>query len=107
MSIRRLKKGDDVMVRTGRDKGKRGTVIQVLEDDRVLVEGVNVVKRHTRGNPQQGTAGGIIEKELPIHISNVGIYNPTKGGPDRMGVKTLEDGRRVRLFKSTQEVVDV
>ena len=103
----RIRKGDDVMVRTGRNRGKRGTVLRVLPEDRVLVEGVNVVKRHTRGNPQRGTQGGIVQKELPVHISNVGIFNPATGKGDRIGYKWLDDGRKVRIFKSTGEVIDV
>ena len=105
--MQRIRKGDEVRVNTGKDRGKRGTVLRLLLDDRVLVEGVNLVKRHTRPNPQLGTTGGIIEKEMPIHISNVNVYNPATRGGDRIGVKRLEDGQRVRVFKSTGEVVDV
>jgi len=105
--MRKVKKGDDVMVMVGRDKGKRGTVVRVIDDERVVVEGVNLVKRHTKPNPQAGQPGGIIEKEASIHISNVAVYNPTAGRPDRVGVKTLEDGRKVRFFKSNGETVDV
>ena len=96
-----------MIVRTGRNRGKRGTVSQVLADERVLVEGINVVKRHTRGNPQRGTQGGIIQKEMPVHISNINIFNPAIGKGDRIGYKWLDDGRKVRIFKSTGEVVDV
>ena len=103
----RIRKGDDVMVRTGRNRGKRGTVLRVLPEDRVLVEGVNVVKRHTRGNPQRGTQGGIVQKELPVHISNISIFNPATGKGDRIGYKWLDDGRKVRIFRSTGEVIDV
>ena len=103
----RIRKGDDVVVRTGRNRGKRGTVLRVLADDRALVEGVNVVKRHTRGNPQRGTQGGIVQKELPVHISNISIFNPATGKGDRIGYKWLGDGRKVRVFKSTGEVIDV
>jgi large subunit ribosomal protein L24 len=105
--MRKVRKGDEVIINVGRDRGKRGTVLQVLPDDRVLVEGVNVVKRHTRGNPQRGIQGGILEKEVPLHISNVAVYNPATGKGDRIGIKYLEDGRKVRFFKSTGEVVDV
>ena len=108
MAIRRIRKGDDVVVLTGRNRGQRGTVLTVHPDrDKVVVEGVNVVKRHTKPNPQQGRAGGIIEKELPVHVSNVALFNPVTGKGDRVGVKTLEDGRKVRVFRSTGEVVDI
>lgn len=103
----RIRKGDDVVVRTGRNRGRRGTVLRVLADERALVEGVNVVKRHTRGNPQRGTQGGIIQKEMPVHISNISIFNPATGKGDRIGYKWLGDGRKVRVFKSTGEVIDV
>ncbi len=103
----RIRKGDDVIVRTGRNRGKRGTVLRVLADERALVEGVNVVKRHTRGNPQRGTQGGIIQKEMPVHISNINIFNPATGKGDRIGYKWLGDGRKVRVFRSTGEVIDV
>ena len=103
----RIRKGDNVVVRTGRNRGKQGTVMRVLRDSRVVVEGVNVVKRHTRPNPQRGTQGGIVQKEMPVHVSNVGIFNPATGKADRIGFKWLEDGRKVRIFRSTGEVVDV
>lgn len=103
----RVRKGDNVVVRTGRNRGKQGTVMRVLRDDRLVVEGVNVVKRHTRPNPQRGTQGGIVQKEMPVHVSNVGIFNPATGKADRIGFKWLEDGRKVRIFRSTGEVVDV
>lgn len=107
--MRKIRKGDEVIVRTGKGRleRQRGTVLQVLPNDRLLVEGVRVVKRHTRPNPQLGTGGGIIEKESPIHISNVALYNPAEKKGDRIGIKTLEDGKKVRFFKSTGEVVDV
>ena len=102
----RIRKGDRVVVVTGRNKGKTGEVLQVLRDtDRVLVQGVNMIKRHTA--PSQVSPGGIMEKEAPLHISNVCIYNPTTGSADRVGFKTLEDGRKVRYFKSNGEIVDV
>ena len=103
----RIRKGDDVVVRTGRNRGKRGTVLGVLAGERVLVEGVNVVKRHTRPNPQRGTQGGIVQKEMPVHISNVNIFNPATGKGDRIGYMRLNDDRKVRIFKSTGEVIDV
>ena len=105
--MKRLRRGDDVFVNTGKDQGKRGSVLRIEDDARVVVEGVNLVKRHTRPNPQRGTAGGIVEKEMSIDISNVNIYNPTTGKGDRIGFKLLDDGRKVRVFKSTGEVVDV
>ncbi len=105
--MRKLKQGDDVIVIAGKDKGKRGNVIRVLDNDRVVVENVNMVKRHTKPNPQRGVAGGIIEKEMPIHISNVALFNPQTKKADRVGIKRLEDGRKVRYFKSTNEVVDI
>ena len=105
--MRRLRRGDDVLVNTGKDQGRRGTILRIVDDDRVVVEGVNVVKRHTRPNPQRGTAGGIVEKEMSVDISNVNIYNAATGKGDRVGFKLLDDGRKVRVFKSTGEVVDV
>ena len=105
--MRKIRKGDDVMVTTGRDKGKRGTVLRVLDDDRLIVENVNIIKRHTKPNPQRGVAGGIIDKEAPIQASNVMLYNPQTKKGDRVGFRILEDGRKVRFFKSTHEVVDV
>lgn len=104
--MNKIKKGDDVYVLAGRDRGKRGAVMRVLDDERVIVEGVNMVKRHTKPNPQLGTPGGIIEKEAPLQISNVALYNPITQKPDRVGIRTLEDGRKVRFFKSNGEVVD-
>ncbi|WJW75037.1 50S ribosomal protein L24 [Thiohalobacter sp. IOR34] len=104
--MRRIKKGDDVIVITGRDKGKRGNVLRVLDDERLIVEGINLVKRHTKPNPARGVAGGIIEKEAAIHVSNVMLYNPQTNKGDRVGFRTLEDGRKVRYFKSNNEVLD-
>ncbi len=103
----KIRKGDKVVVTAGRDKGKLGAVVRVLENDRLLVENVNVVKRHTRPNPQRGVAGGIVDKESPIHISNVMLVNPTTGKGERIGYKTLEDGRKVRFFRKSGEVADV
>ncbi len=103
----KIRKGDDVVIRTGKDSGKRGTVLRVLpEVDKLVVENVNVVKKHTKPNPQAGISGGIVEKEMPIHVSNVMLYNPQSKKGDRVGFKILEDGRKVRVFKSTDEVVD-
>jgi len=106
--MNKIKKGDEVIVIAGKDKGKRGTVVRVLPvEDKVVVENINMVKRHTKGNPMQGTAGGIIEKEMPLEASNVAIWNPVSNKPDRVGFKFLEDGRKVRYFKSNDEVVDI
>jgi large subunit ribosomal protein L24 len=105
--MRKIKKGDDVVVRTGKDKGKRGTILRVVDDEHVLVENVNLVKKHQKGNPQRGVAGGIVDKEMPLHVSNIGLYNPQAGRADRVGIKILADGRKVRVFKSDGEVVDV
>ena len=101
----RIKKGDTVLVNTGREKGKQGAVLKVLrKDSRVLVQGVNMVKRHTR--PSQVSAGGVMEKEAPLHISNVAFVDPKEGGATRLGVKFLKDGRKVRVAKRSGEVVD-
>ena len=106
--MNRIKKGDEVIVIAGASKGRRGTVLQIDDtDDVVLIEGVNVVKKHTKPNPNAGIQGGIVEQERPIHVSNVLIFNPSTGKGDRIGVRTLEDGTRVRFFKSNNEVVDV
>jgi len=105
--MNKIRKGDKVIVRTGRDKGKQGTVLRVLENDRVLVENINVVKRHTKPNPGRNVTGGIIEKEAPIHVSNVMLFNATAGRGERTGVKVLEDGRKVRQFRRSGEVADV
>jgi large subunit ribosomal protein L24 len=105
--MRKIKVGDDVMVIAGKDKGKRGTVLRIIGSDHVVVENVNVAKKHQKPNPQRGMSGGIMDKEMPLHISNVGLYNSAKGGADRIGFKVLGDGRKVRVFKSDGEVVDV
>ncbi|MCC5812467.1 MAG: 50S ribosomal protein L24 [Ectothiorhodospiraceae bacterium] len=104
--MEKIKKGDDVIVIAGKDKGRRGTVLRVLRDkDRVVVEGVNMVKKHVRGNPQRGESGGIQEREAALHISNVALYNPKTEKADRVGVKNV-DGKNVRYFKSNNELVD-
>ncbi len=105
--MKRIKKGDEVIVLAGKDKGKHGSVLRVLPDDKVVVENVNVVKRHTKPNPNAGVAGGILDKEMPVHVSNVNLYNPVTKKAERVGFRVLEDGRKVRYFKSTGEVVDV
>ncbi len=103
--MRKIRKGDEVIVLTGKDRGKRGTVLRVLED-RVVVEGINRVKRAVKPNPLRGTTGGFMDKDMPIHVSNVALFNAAAGKGERVGIKTLEDGRKVRFFKSNGEVVD-
>ena len=105
--MRKIRKGDDVIVTTGRDKGKRGTVLKIVDAEHVLVEGTNRVKKHQRPIPMKGVTGGIVDKEMPLHISNVALFNPATKKGDRVGVRALEDGRRVRYFKSNGEVIDV
>ncbi len=105
--MQRIRKGDQVVVRSGRDKGRRGAVIQVLGDGRVVVESVNRVKKHQKPNPQANKPGGIIEKEMPLAACKVAIWNPTAKKGDRVGIKTLKDGKRVRYFKSNGEMLDV
>jgi large subunit ribosomal protein L24 len=104
--MQKIKKGDEVVVITGKDKGRRGSVLRVVDAEHVLVEGANKVKKHTRPNPLKGTAGGIIEKEMPLHVSNVAIFNPATQKADRVGFRMLEDKRKVRFFKSNGELVD-
>ncbi|MFM9972230.1 MAG: 50S ribosomal protein L24 [Burkholderiales bacterium] len=104
--MQKIRRGDDVMVLVGRDKGKRGTVLRRVDEEHVVVEGVNKVKKHQRPNPAKNQTGGIVEKEMPLHISNVAVFNPQTQKADRVGVKLLEDGRRVRVFKSNGEMVD-
>ena|SRR5687767_7339978 len=104
--MNKLRKGDEVVVITGRDKGKRGTILKLLDDQRVVVEGVNLVKKHQKPNPQRNVQGGIIDKEMSLHVSNVALWNPNAKKGDRVGVRALADGRRVRFFKSNKEVVD-
>ncbi|MGA9853630.1 MAG: 50S ribosomal protein L24 [Gammaproteobacteria bacterium] len=103
----KIKKGDEVVVTGGKNKGRRGAILKVLENDRVIVENLNMAKKHTRPNPNANVTGGIIEKEMPIHISKVMLFNPVTKKGDRAGYRTLEDGRKVRIFRSNKEVVDV
>jgi large subunit ribosomal protein L24 len=103
--MNKLRKGDQVIVTTGRDKGKRGTVTQRVDDERIVVEGVNMVKKHVKPNPLKGTTGGVIDKTMSIHQSNVAIFNPATGKGDRVGVKLLADGKKVRVFKSSGEEI--
>ena len=105
--MNKIRKGDDVIVLTGRDKGKRGKVVLRSDDSHVLVEGVNVVKKHTKPNPLKGTTGGIVQKSMPIHQSNVAIFNGATGKADRVGIKLLADGKRVRVYKSSGEEIKV
>ena len=104
--MRRIKKGDEVIVITGKDKGRRGTVSTVLADGRLIIDNVNVVKKHVKANPNAGVAGGIVDKEMPIHGSNVMLFNPATDKGERIGYKVLDDGRKVRYFKSNDEVID-
>jgi len=104
--MRRIKKEDDVVVVTGKDKDKNGRVLRVIDDKYVVVEGINVVKRHTKANPVRNVPGGIIDKEMPIHISNVALLNPATNKADKVGFKFLADGKKVRYFKSNGEVLD-
>jgi len=105
--MNRIRKGDQVIVINGKDKGRQGTVLNVSDNMMVLVESINMVKKHTKANPMQGAEGGIVEQEMPLHISNVMMFNPMTNKGDRVGFKTLEDNRKVRYFKSNGEVVDV
>lgn len=105
--MRKIRKGDEVIVLTGKDKGKLGSVLRILDENRVVVENINMVRKHQKPNPQRNLPGGIIDKEMPLHVSNLGLYNQERDGPDRVGFKRLEDGRKVRVFKSNGEVVDV
>ena len=105
--MKKIKKGDDVIAITGKDKGKRGTVLRVVDDSLLVVEGINKVKKHTKADPNKGTAGGIVEVAKPIQISNVAVYNSATKKADRVGIKTLEDKRKGRYFKSNGELVDI
>ena len=105
--MQRIKKGDEVVVISGRDKGKRGTVLHRVDAEHLVIEGVNRVKKHQRPNPMKGVTGGIVDKDLPIHISNIALFNPATKKADRAGIKLLSDGRKVRVFKANGEQVDV
>ena len=104
--MEKIRKGDEIVVITGKDKGKRGTVLRRVDDEHVLVEGVNSAKKHVKPNPVKGVAGGIVDKDMPIHISNVALFNPATKKADRVGFKALDDGRKVRVFKSNGELVN-
>jgi large subunit ribosomal protein L24 len=105
--MKKIKQGDEVAVLIGKDKGRRGTVLEVLDNNKVLVEGINVVKKHTKANPNAGVEGGIIDKTMPIDISNVMIWNPEKNRTDRVGFKIDKDGKKARIFRSTGAMVDL
>jgi len=105
--MNKIRKGDQVIVLTGRDKGKRGTVSLRVDDERVVVDGVNVVKKHVKPNPMKGTTGGVIDKTMPIHQSNVAIYNAATSKADRVGIKLLDNGDKVRIYKSSGEQIKV
>ncbi|MDP2881280.1 MAG: 50S ribosomal protein L24 [Azonexus sp.] len=104
--MEKIRKGDEVVVVTGKDKGRRGTVLRRVDDEHVLVEGVNRAKKHVKPNPVKGVAGGIVDKDMPIHISNVALFNPATKKADRVGFKALDDGRKVRVFKSNGDLVN-
>ena len=104
--MRKIKKGDNVVIITGKDKGKRGAVLRVIDDNHVLIEAANRVRKHQKPNPMKGATGGIVDKEMPIHVSNIAIFNPTTQKADRVGVKQLDDGRRVRIYRSNGEMLD-
>jgi large subunit ribosomal protein L24 len=104
--MEKIRKGDDVIVTTGKDKGKRGTVLRIVDARHLVVEGVNRVKKHQRPNPMKGLTGGIVDKDMPIDVSNVALYNPQTKKADRIGFKLMQDGRKVRVFKSNGEMVD-
>jgi large subunit ribosomal protein L24 len=104
--MRKIRKGDNVVVIAGRDKGKRGDVARIVDDSHVIVNGVNTVKRHTKPNPMKNQPGGIVTKEVPIHVSNVAIWNPVTQKPDRIGFRLMEDGRKLRFFKSNGEQIN-
>jgi large subunit ribosomal protein L24 len=103
--MNKIRKGDQVIVTTGRDKGKRGTVTQRVDEDRVVVEGVNIVKKHVKPNPLKGTTGGVVDKTMSIHQSNIAIYNPATSKADRVGIKLLADGKKVRVYKSSGDEI--
>ncbi len=104
--MRKIRKGDQVIAIAGKDKGQRGTVLRVTDESTVVVEGINRVRKHVKPNPVKGEQGGIQDREMPIHVSNVALFNPATQKADRVGIRVLEDGRRVRFYKSNGEVVD-
>ncbi len=104
--MRKIRKGDQVVIRSGKDRGKRGAVLRLVGDDRVVVEGANRARKHEKPNPMKGTTGGIVEKEMPIHVSNVMVFNPATQKGERVSIKTLDDGRKVRIFRTNGEMLD-
>ena len=105
--MKKLKKGDSIIVVSGKDKGKKGEILRVIEPDKLIISNVNLAKKHVKPNPNKNESGGIIEKEMPIHISNVMMFNPISKKGDRVGFKNLEDGKKVRVYKSNKEVIDI
>tara|TARA_B100000927_G_scaffold287027_1_gene279336 strand:- start:1051 stop:1368 length:318 start_codon:yes stop_codon:yes gene_type:complete len=105
--MRKLKKGDSVIVIAGKDKGKKGEILKVIDDNKLIVTNVNLAKKHTKPNPNKEETGGIIEREMPLNISNVMIFNPITKKADKVGCKTLENGKKVRIYKSNKEVIDI
>ena len=105
--MRKIRKGDDVIIIAGKDKGKRGSVLKVIDDQRIVVENCNMAKKHVKPNPNTGETGGIVEREMPMNVSNVALFNPATNKGDRVGFKILEDGRKVRYYKSNNEVIDL
>ena len=105
--MNKIKQGDEVIVITGKDRGRRGTVLQVFADERILVEGINIAKKHQKGNPNQGIEGGIVDKSMPIDVSNVQVFNPKAKKGDRVGIRVTNDGGKERYFKSTGDAVDI
>ncbi|MDA9093582.1 50S ribosomal protein L24 [Methylophilaceae bacterium] len=105
--MNKIRKGDKVILNTGKDKGKQGIVLNILKDNRVVVEGLNMVKKHTKPNPAKGDQGGLVSKEMPINISNIAIFNTKSNKTDKVNFKELKDGKKIRIYKSTQEAIDV
>ncbi len=105
--MNKIRKGDEIIVRTGKDKGRRGTVIRVLDDGRVVVEGINVAKKHVKANPNAGEPGGILDREMPLDVSNVAVFNPKSKKGERIGFEVKDDGSKVRVFKQSGDVVDI
>ena len=105
--MKKLKKGDSIIVVSGKDKGKKGEILRVIEQDKLIISNINLAKKHVKPNPNKNESGGIIEKEMPIHISNVMMFNPVSKKGDRVGFKNLEDGKKVRVYKSNEEVIDI
>ena len=105
--MNKIRKGDKVILNTGKDKGKQGIVLNILKNNRVVVEGLNMVKKHTKPNPAKGDQGGLVSKEMPINISNIGIFNTKSNKTDKVNFKELKDGKKIRIYKSTQEAIDV